>query len=104
MHTVDGRNPTSVYMVNIPVLTRFCTSHIVQDFFHQQYYQTTRVLNLLSVNPHESTYHQRFKTLNMLGGGFKHFLFSPLLGEDEPILTNMFKGVGSTTTKDAFKP
>ena len=26
-----------------------------------------------------------------LGGGFKHFLFSPLFGEDEPILTNIFQ-------------
>ena len=30
-----------------------------------------------------------------LGGGFKHFSFSPLPGEDEPILTSIFfKGVG----------
>ena len=26
-----------------------------------------------------------------LGGGFKHVLFSPLFGEDEPILTNIFQ-------------
>ena len=26
-----------------------------------------------------------------LGGGFKNWIFSPLLGEDEPILTNMFQ-------------
>ena len=26
-----------------------------------------------------------------LGGGFKYFLFSPLFGEDEPILTNIFQ-------------
>ena len=33
-----------------------------------------------------------------LGGGFKHVLFSPLFGEDEPILTRIFfKWVGSTT-------
>ena len=25
-----------------------------------------------------------------LGGGFKYFLFSPLFGEDEPILTSIF--------------
>ena len=32
----------------------------------------------------------KFTTLNCgkLGGGFKYFLFPPLLGEDEPILTN----------------
>jgi len=30
-----------------------------------------------------------------LGGGFKHFLFSSLFGEDEPILTSIFfKWVG----------
>ena len=34
--------------------------------------------------------------------GFKHCLFSPLLGEDEPILTSIFfKGVGSTTNQDS---
>ena len=27
----------------------------------------------------------------MLGGGFKYFLFSPLFGEDEPILTDIFQ-------------
>ena len=26
-----------------------------------------------------------------LSGGFKYFLFSPLFGEDEPILTNIFQ-------------
>ena len=26
-----------------------------------------------------------------LGGGFKYFLFSPLCGEDEPILTHIFQ-------------
>ena len=26
-----------------------------------------------------------------LGGGFKHFLFSPLFEEDEPILTHIFQ-------------
>ena len=27
---------------------------------------------------------------DLLGGGFKHFLCSPLFGEDEPILTSIF--------------
>ena len=27
----------------------------------------------------------------ILGGGFKDFLFSPLFGEDEPNLTNIFQ-------------
>ena len=35
--TVDGRNPAPVDMVNIPLFTRFFTSQVVQDFFHQQY-------------------------------------------------------------------
>ena len=35
--TVDGRNPAPVDMVNIPLFTRFFTSHVVVwDFFHQQ--------------------------------------------------------------------
>ena len=38
-HTVDGRNPAPVDMVNIPLLTWFCTSLVVQDFIHQQYHQ-----------------------------------------------------------------
>ena len=37
-HTVDGRNPAPVDMVNIPSFTRFYTSQMVQDFFHQQYH------------------------------------------------------------------
>ena len=32
-----------------------------------------------------------FCFLGFLGGGFKYFLFSPLFGEDEPILTNIFQ-------------
>ena len=35
--TVDGRNPAPVDMVNIPLLTGFHTSQVVQDFLHQQY-------------------------------------------------------------------
>ena len=34
--TVGGRNPAPVDMVNIPLFTRFYTSHVVVwDFFHQ---------------------------------------------------------------------
>ena len=29
--------------------------------------------------------------IRKLGGGFKHFLFSPVPGEDEPNLTNIFQ-------------
>ena len=35
--SVDGRNSAPVDMVNIPLLTGFYTSQVVQDFFHQQY-------------------------------------------------------------------
>ena len=31
-----------------------------------------------------------FQNDNQLGGGFKYFLFSPLLREDEAILTSIF--------------
>ena len=34
-HTVDGRNPASIEMVNISVFTGFHTCQVVQDFFHQ---------------------------------------------------------------------
>jgi len=36
-HTVDGRNPAPVDMVNIPLFTQFYISQVAQDFFHQQY-------------------------------------------------------------------
>ena len=37
-HTVDGRHPAPVDMVNIPLFTGFYTSQVVAwDFFHQQY-------------------------------------------------------------------
>ena len=36
--TVDGRkNPAPVDMVDIPLFTRFSTSQVLQDFFHQLY-------------------------------------------------------------------
>ena len=38
IHTVVGRNPAPVDMVNIPLFTGFYTSQVVQDFFHQQYH------------------------------------------------------------------
>ena len=34
--TVGGRNLAPVDIVNIPLFTRFYTSQVVQDFFHQQ--------------------------------------------------------------------
>ena len=37
IHTVDGRNPAPVDMINIPLFSRFHTSQVVQDFVHQQY-------------------------------------------------------------------
>ena len=36
---VDRRNHAPVDIVNIPLFTRFYTSQVVQDFFHQQYYK-----------------------------------------------------------------
>ena len=36
-HTVDGRNPEAVDMVNIPQFAGFCTSQVVQDCIHQPY-------------------------------------------------------------------
>ena len=38
--TVDGQNPAPVDMVNIPLFTGFHTSQVVQDFLHQQYWNT----------------------------------------------------------------
>ena len=35
-HTVDGRNPAPVDMVNIPLFIGFHTSQVVQEFSHQQ--------------------------------------------------------------------
>ena len=35
--TVDGWNLAPVDVVDIPVFMGFCTSQVVQDFFHQQY-------------------------------------------------------------------
>ena len=32
-----GRNPAPVDRWYLPLFTGFCTSHVVQDFFHQQY-------------------------------------------------------------------
>ena len=34
---VDGKYPAPVDMENIPLVIRFYTSQVVQDFFHQQY-------------------------------------------------------------------
>ena len=34
--TVDGRNPAPIDIVNIPLFTKFFTSQVLQDFFHQQ--------------------------------------------------------------------
>ena len=41
---------------------------------------------------YKHTYKNRkYMEIHLLGGGFKYFLFSPILGEDEPILTNIFQ-------------
>ena len=38
LFTVDGRNPALVDMVNVPLFEGFHTCQLVQEFFHQQYY------------------------------------------------------------------
>ena len=44
-HTVDGKNPAPVDMANknVPLFTRFYTSQVLQDVFHQQYEPTYRI-------------------------------------------------------------
>ena len=42
-HTVDGRKPAPVDMVNISLLTGFYTSQVVQDFIHQPYFILQKV-------------------------------------------------------------
>ena len=42
-HTVGGRNPAPVDMVNIPLFTGFHTCLVVQDFFHQQYLRSLKI-------------------------------------------------------------
>ena len=49
-HTVGGRNPAPVDMVNIPFLTGSYTSQVVQDFFHQQYHQKFQVPKIEVLN------------------------------------------------------
>ena len=46
-HTADGRNPTPVDMVNIPLFTRFYTSQVVIAGFlnHQQYQKSHAIAN-----------------------------------------------------------
>ena len=44
-HTVDGRNPAPVDMENLPLFAGLYVCHVVQDFFHQQYHNHTRIYN-----------------------------------------------------------
>ena len=39
--TVDGRNPAPVDLLNIALFTGFHTSQVVQEFFHQQYHESS---------------------------------------------------------------
>ena len=43
--TVDARNPAPADRVKILLFTKFCTSHLVQDFFHHQYHWPTKHTN-----------------------------------------------------------
>ena len=45
--TVDGRNPGPVDMENPPLFTGFCTSQVVQDFFHQQYHHKNQLYDVI---------------------------------------------------------
>ena len=38
-NTVDGRNPAPVDSKFMPLLTGFCTSQVVKDFFHSQHHK-----------------------------------------------------------------
>ena len=71
-------------------------SLVVSDGFHTQFYGDSKPLvNLIRIliNQHG--------TIKMLVGGFKHFLFSSLLGEDESNLKSVcFRWVGSTTNQN----
>ena len=42
-------------------------------------------------------FHHHFRKTFFLGGGFKYFLFSPLLGEDSHFYEHLFQMGGSTT-------
>ena len=49
IHTVDGRNPAPVDMVNIPLFTGFHTPQVVVwDFFHQKYVTLPKTCRLPS--------------------------------------------------------
>ena len=50
LHTVDGRNPTNQLIgSSFPLSTRFYTSQVVQDFFHQQYEMVQKWWKLLQI-------------------------------------------------------
>ena len=42
-------------------------------------------------SPNLKQHHCFLVGIHILGGGFKYFVFSPLFGEDEHILTNIFQ-------------
>ena len=42
--------------------------------------------------------------VTVLGGGFKYFAFSPLFGEDEPILTSIFVQMGLVQPPTSVSP
>ena len=50
-NTVDGQNPANqLIWYNIPLITTFYTSKVVQDFFHQQYHPWWRLWNNLRLH------------------------------------------------------
>ena len=46
-NTVDGRNPAPVDSKFMPLFTGFCTSQVVQDFFHSQHHIITLIYFVL---------------------------------------------------------
>ena len=46
-HTVDGRNPAPVSRSFVPLFTKFYTSQVVQDFFHQHVFPMSSISDLL---------------------------------------------------------
>ena len=61
--------------------------------------QNHRVDRILWFFEHEMSFNHliRFLKNDQLGGGFKHLLFSPLLGEDFQFDDHIFEMGGSTT-------
>ena len=85
--TVGGRNPAPVDVVIIPLFTRFYTSQVVQDFFHQQYDWSWvfAAISSLIWAEHDSHFLAKFPILTKVHFGpipptFHHHFWGDLLG------------------------